>query len=71
MENSPWHNCSPSVQNSRGKLQNVVINSTAVDNNWHISDARVGGSFSKDQQDLIRQIFLGLHSQGYAQQVLG
>jgi hypothetical protein len=43
----------------------------AVDNNWHITDARVGRNFNKDQQDLIRQIFLGLHSEEYAQQVLG
>ncbi|MBM4094758.1 MAG: DUF3500 domain-containing protein [Planctomycetes bacterium] len=42
-----------------------------VDANWHISEARVGKSFRKDQQELIRQIFLGLHSEEYAQQVLG
>ena len=42
-----------------------------VDNNWHITEARVGRHFNKDQQDLIRQIFLGLHSEEYAQQVLG
>ena len=42
-----------------------------VDNNWQITEARVGQSFNQDQQDLIRQIFLGLHSEEYAQQVLG
>ena len=42
----------------------------AVDNNWHITDALVGGNFNKDQQNLIRQIFLGLHSEEYALQVL-
>jgi hypothetical protein len=41
-----------------------------VNNNWFITKARVGKSFDKDQQDLIRQIFLGLHSEEYAQKVL-
>ena len=36
-----------------------------VDNNWHITDARVGRNFNSDQQDLIQQIFLGLHSEEY------
>jgi len=42
-----------------------------VNNNWFITKARVGKTFDKDQQDLIRQIFLGLHSEEYAQKVLG
>lgn len=41
-----------------------------VDNNWYITKARVGKSFNKDQQDLIRQIFLKLHSAKYAKQVM-
>lgn len=41
-----------------------------IDNNWHITDAVVGEDFTADQQDLIRQIFLGLHSEEYAQQVM-
>lgn len=42
-----------------------------IDNNWFITKARVSNTFDKDQQDLIRQIFLGLHSEEYAQKVLG
>ena len=33
-----------------------------VDNNWHITDARIGASFNPDQQALIREIYRGLHS---------
>ena len=40
-----------------------------IDNNWHITKARVS-QFTKDQQQLIREIFLGLHSEEYAQPVL-
>jgi hypothetical protein len=40
-----------------------------VDNNWHITDKKVAEFFDKDQQDMIRQIFLGLHSSEYAQKV--
>ena len=39
--------------------------------NWSITDARVGRDFSEDQQEMIREIFLGLHSEGYAISVLG
>jgi len=42
-----------------------------INNNWHITKPRIGQFFSKDQQDLIRQIFLGLHSEEYAESVLG
>ncbi|RMG39972.1 MAG: DUF3500 domain-containing protein [Planctomycetota bacterium] len=41
-----------------------------VDNNWRITEARVGRDFSPEQQDLIRQIFLSLHSEEYAPKVL-
>lgn len=41
-----------------------------VDNNWFITDARVGKSFNKDQQKLIQEIFLGLHSPEYADTVM-
>ncbi|GIW97025.1 MAG: hypothetical protein KatS3mg111_0358 [Pirellulaceae bacterium] len=41
-----------------------------VDNNWHITKVRVGQDFNADQQDLIRQIFLGLHSEEYADKVM-
>jgi len=43
---------------------------TLVDNNWHIVDETVGGFFTKDQQALIREIFLGLHSPEYAEKVI-
>ena len=43
---------------------------TLVDNNWHIVDQTVGGFFTKDQQALIREIFLGLHSPEYAEKVM-
>src|SRR5687768_8460348 len=40
-----------------------------IDNNWHITEARVS-QFTKDQQQLIRDIFNGLHSEQYAKRVL-
>ncbi|MCA9219664.1 MAG: twin-arginine translocation signal domain-containing protein, partial [Planctomycetales bacterium] len=40
-----------------------------VDNNWHITKTRVA-DFTADQQDLIREIFNGLHDPEYAQQVM-
>lgn len=41
-----------------------------IDNNWHITNAVIGEDFNGDQQELIRQIFLGLHSEEYAKQVM-
>jgi hypothetical protein len=43
---------------------------TKVDNNWHITPQRVGKDFTADQQEMIRQIFLRMHSPEYAQRVL-
>jgi hypothetical protein len=40
-----------------------------VDNNWNITKKTVG-SFTKDQQQMIREIFLGLHSPEYAERVM-
>lgn len=40
-----------------------------VDNNWHITKTLVK-DFSKYQQAMIQEIFLGLHSEEYAQRVL-
>ena len=40
-----------------------------VDNNWHITDKKVSEFFSADQQAMIREIFLGLHSPEYAETV--
>src|SRR5690242_12174816 len=37
-----------------------------VDNNWHITPQRVGKDFTKDQQAMIREIFLKMHSPEYA-----
>ena len=41
-----------------------------VDNNWFITKARLGKDLSKDQQQMVREIFLGLHSPEYAARVL-
>ena len=41
-----------------------------VDNNWHITPQRVGKDFSRDQQAMIREIFLKMHSPEYATRVL-
>lgn len=39
-----------------------------VENNWNITKTKVE-DFSKDQQGMIREIFMGLHSPEYARQV--
>jgi len=41
-----------------------------VDNNWYITKPKVGAFFNKDQQAMIEEIFLKLHSEPYAQAVL-
>jgi hypothetical protein len=41
-----------------------------VDNNWQITDKSITELFNKDEQELIRQIFLSLHSPEYADTVL-
>lgn len=41
-----------------------------VDNNWHITDKKLSEFFTKDQQAMVKEIFLGLHSPEYAQTVL-
>ncbi|MDP6719732.1 MAG: DUF3500 domain-containing protein, partial [Pirellulaceae bacterium] len=43
---------------------------SAVNNNWHITKPRLGSDFDKDQQDLVRQIFNGLHSPEWVEKVL-
>ncbi len=41
-----------------------------VDANWHITKPKVGSEFFKaDQQELIKEIFMGMHSEDYAQKV--
>ncbi len=41
-----------------------------VENNWHINKTRIS-QFTKDQQAMIREIFLKLHSPEYADKVFG
>ncbi|HEY1174444.1 MAG TPA: DUF3500 domain-containing protein [Verrucomicrobiae bacterium] len=42
-----------------------------VDNNWHITKPTLTDFYTKDQQEMVKQIFLGLHSEEYAQTVIG
>ena len=41
-----------------------------VEANWRITDQGIGKLFDADQQEMIRQIFLSIHSPEYATQVL-
>ena len=41
-----------------------------VDNNWHITDQHIASFLDKDQNQMVREIFLGLHSPEYAETVL-
>ncbi len=41
-----------------------------IDNNWFITKSRVGKDFNADQQQLILDIFKGLHSDEYVDEVL-
>ncbi len=41
-----------------------------VNNNWHIVDTPVGKVLKPDQIDLVRQIFMSLHSDEYRDEVL-
>jgi hypothetical protein len=43
---------------------------TEVDNNWHIVEKTIGAFLNKDQQQMVREIFLGLHSPEYAEKVM-
>ena len=40
-----------------------------VNNNWHITKPRLGNSFTPDQQALVKDIFMGIHSEEYAETV--
>src|SRR6266536_3507424 len=40
-----------------------------VDNNWQITDKSIAELFNADQQAMVREIFLGLHSPEYAERV--
>lgn len=41
-----------------------------VDNNWNITDKKISEFFTADQQAMIREIFVGLHSPEYAAKVV-
>jgi hypothetical protein len=40
-----------------------------VDNNWHITDKKLSNFFTPDQQAMIKEIFMGIHSPEYAETV--
>lgn len=40
-----------------------------VDNNWHIIKPTIKTVFNPDQRDLVRQIFMSMHSEEYAKKV--
>ena len=40
-----------------------------VDNNWHIVKQKVADFYTKDQQAMVKEIFVGLHSPEYAENV--
>jgi hypothetical protein len=41
-----------------------------VNANWHITDKPIKDLFNKDQQALVREIFMGIHSPEYSEQVM-
>ena len=41
-----------------------------VDNNWFITDKKLSAFYSQDQQQMIREIFIGIHSPDYAATVM-
>jgi hypothetical protein len=41
-----------------------------VDNNWHITDKKISEFFSADQQAMVREIFMKMHSPEYADRVM-
>ncbi|MFT4550339.1 MAG: hypothetical protein ACI9MB_004316, partial [Verrucomicrobiales bacterium] len=42
-----------------------------VDNNWHVTKQRLAKDYTADQQQMVKEIFLGLHSEGWAEKVYG
>lgn len=42
---------------------------TKVDNNWHITDKKLSAFFTADQQQMVKEIFMGIHSEEYADTV--
>jgi len=43
---------------------------TEVDNNWHITKPRIGSFLDRDQQEIVKEAFLHLHSEEYRGDVL-
>jgi hypothetical protein len=43
---------------------------TEVDANWHVTDQHIGQFLSPDQNQMVKEIFLGLHSPEYAEKVI-
>ena len=43
---------------------------TEVDNNWHITDQHISAFLTPDQNQMVKEIFLGLHSPEYAEKVM-
>lgn len=41
-----------------------------VDNNWHITKQTVGTFLNKDQQQMVKEIFIGLHNPEYIDKVM-
>lgn len=41
-----------------------------VDNNWHITKQTLGGFFTADQQQMVKEIFIGLHNPEYVGKVM-
>ncbi|HEY2573944.1 MAG TPA: DUF3500 domain-containing protein [Verrucomicrobiaceae bacterium] len=44
--------------------------SQKVDNNWHITKQTLGGFFTADQQQMVKEIFIGLHNPEYIDKVM-
>jgi hypothetical protein len=44
---------------------------TEVDNNWHVTEQHIGTFLTADQNQMVKEIFLGLHSPEYAEKVYG
>ncbi len=42
---------------------------TEVDNNWHVTEPHIGAFLTADQNQMVKEIFLGLHSPEYAETV--
>jgi hypothetical protein len=42
-----------------------------ISNNWHITEQRIGGFLNADQNAMVREIFLNLHSDEYREKVIG